>query len=210
MSAVADPTATPCPMCQGTGERYILGVTIACAWCSGRRLVTIERGRQLRAPFRGRRVNELVALIAVYGTPEPAGSKRWVGRVVDANPRAKGWQANVARAAAEQYTGELLDGPLAVEMIFYRVRPRGHFGTGRNAHRVKPSAPIAPVSRPDALKLARAVEDALEGVVYRNDAQIVEESLAKRWGEPERCEIAVYRMGTVAAREAAETEEAVA
>jgi len=153
---------------------------------------------------------KLVTRIAVYGTPEPGGSKRWVGRVVDANPRAKGWQANVARAAAEQYTGELLDGPLAVEMTFYRARPGGHFGTGRNAHRVKPSAPIAPVSRPDALKLARAVEDALEGVVYRNDAQIVEESLAKRWGEPERCEIAVYRMGNVAAPEATETEEAVA
>jgi len=153
---------------------------------------------------------KLVARIAVYGTPEPGGSKRWVGRVVDANPRAKGWQANVARAAAEQYTGGLLDGPLAVEMTFYRARPRGHFGTGRNAGSVKASAPVAPITRPDALKLARVVEDALTGVIWRDDSQIVEESLAKRYGEPERCEIDVYRMGTVAAPEAAETEEAVA
>lgn len=156
-------------------------------------------------------MRELAALIAVYGTPEPAGSKRAFvvngrARVSDANPRSRQWKERVAQAAGEQYDGELIDGPLAVELTFLQPRPKGHYGTGRNAEIVKPSAPEYPVTRPDALKLARAVEDALTGVVWRDDAQIVQEYLVKDYGEPARCEIAVYRMGPAAAHEAAREE----
>jgi Holliday junction resolvase RusA-like endonuclease len=41
------------------------------------------------------------------------------------------------------------------------------------------------------LKLARAVEDALTGVVWRDDAEIVAEGLAKLYGTPERVEISI-------------------
>jgi len=37
----------------------------------------------------------------------------------------------------------------------------------------------------------RAVEDALKGVVYVDDAQIVSELLDKRWGEPARVEVVI-------------------
>ena len=36
---------------------------------------------------------------------------------------------------------------------------------------------------PDVLKLARAVEDALSGVCYSDDALIVEEALRKVWAD---------------------------
>jgi Holliday junction resolvase RusA-like endonuclease len=49
------------------------------------------------------------------------------------------------------------------------------------------------VTRPDVLKLARAAEDALTGIVWRDDSQIVHETLAKVYGEPERLEVAVRR-----------------
>lgn len=156
-------------------------------------------------------MRELVTLIAVFGNPQPAGSKRAFsvnGRahVTDANPRSREWKDRVAQAAGEQYGGELVDGPLAVEMAFTQPRPKSHYGTGRNAEEIKASAPDWPVGRPDVLKLARGAEDALTGVVWRDDAQIVEEFLTKTYGEPARCEIAVYRMGTAAAPEAAQEE----
>ena len=156
-----------------------------------------------------RGVRELAALITVHGTPEPAGSKRAFvvngrARVSDTNPRSREWKQRIAQAAGEQYGGELLDGPLSLELTFVQPRPAGHHGTGRNAGRVRPSAPEWPTVRPDALKLARAVEDSLTGVVYRDDAQIVDEHLIKTYGDRARCEIAVYRMGTAAAREAAQ------
>jgi Holliday junction resolvase RusA-like endonuclease len=51
--------------------------------------------------------------------------------------------------------------------------------------------------KPDVLKLARAVEDALTGILYRDDAQIVTEVLRKRYGDPPRVEIRLSPVATL-------------
>jgi Holliday junction resolvase RusA-like endonuclease len=140
------------------------------------------------------------------GKPQPAGSKSGapirrkngsIGVAMrDSNPKAKPWQAIVANAAREAYSGDLLRGPLYVKMTFYLPRPKGHFGTGRNAAKVKESAPQHPAKKPDVLKLARGTEDALSGVVFADDAQIVSEHLHKAWGEPARVEVEIMEVGT--------------
>jgi Holliday junction resolvase RusA-like endonuclease len=134
----------------------------------------------------------------IIGEPAPAGSKRAFrnphsGRVqvVDASAKTKPWQAQVASEAGERWVDGLLEGPLEVEVTFYRPRPRAHFGTGKNSMLIRHAAPVHPSTRPDVLKLARAVEDALTGVVWRDDAQIVTEVLRKRFGAPARCEVVV-------------------
>jgi Holliday junction resolvase RusA-like endonuclease len=139
--------------------------------------------------------------ITVIGKPEPAGSKRAyvnpkTGRaiVTDDNPKGKVWQWAVACAALEQRPdGGLLDGPLEVEMTFYRPRPQGHY---RSNGLLRGSAPAFPTTRPDALKLARGCEDALSGVLWRDDSQIVAEHLFKEFGEPARVEITVTPINT--------------
>lgn len=153
--------------------------------------LTVDLGPLLTAPP--------TVELTVYGSAEPAGSKRAFKRgnhiaLIDANPGAAEWKRRVAQAAGESYDGPLLDGALAVEMIFYRPRPAGHFGSGRNSDRLRDAAPRHPVTRPDALKLARGCEDALTGVLYRDDAQIVEERLSKRFGTPARCVIRVWAL----------------
>lgn len=157
----------------------------------------------------------------IYGKPEPAGSKRafavrkggeLTGRVavMDDNPKGKGWQSAVRWAAvdamlhqphdqeihaddAATYNGNPLPlhGALSLVVMFYVRRPKAHYGTGRNAEVLKPSAPKHPTSKPDTTKLIRAVEDAMTGLVYRDDAQIVEQYACKRYGLPERCEVVV-------------------
>lgn len=144
----------------------------------------------------------------VVGQPEPAGSKKafvnkHTGRaaVVDANPRAKGWKSRVTDEAMAAMDGQpLLDGALFVQLTFVVPRPKGHFGKKG----LLPSAPEFPTVRPDVLKLARGVEDAMSGVVYRDDAQIVRELLCKFYGEPARCEVRVsFAVNAVAALELA-------
>jgi len=132
----------------------------------------------------------------VIGKPQTAGSKRAFVRggrpiVVDDNPKQVNWQGMVAQMARQAYDGELLDGPLLVQMLFFFPRPKGHFGTGRNAGVLKATAPKQHTTKPDVLKLARATEDALTGVVYRDDAQIVCETLSKHYGVPTRAEIII-------------------
>lgn len=145
-------------------------------------------------------------LFTVFGKAMPGGSKRAFRNpkargkllVVDDNPKSKDWRGEVRREAGRvmQKAGrtELMRGALAVTMTFYRARPASHFGTGRNAGRLKPSAPQYPTSKPDLLKVTRSTEDALTGVVWSDDAIIVDHELRKRYGEPERCDITVIEL----------------
>lgn len=137
----------------------------------------------------------------VPGNVEPAGSKRAFKHahtgaliVTDANSKAKPWKASVAASGREAMAGrDLFRGPVSLMLVFYRPRPKGHMGTGRNAQVVKPSAPAYPITKPDVLKLARAVEDALTGVVWADDAQIVDEHLVKAYG-PACCVVEVHEL----------------
>jgi Holliday junction resolvase RusA-like endonuclease len=127
----------------------------------------------------------------VPGVPKTAGSKRafipkgWTRAIITEDCKgSKDWRGDVKRFASENYHGPLLEGPLEVEFVFQLTRPNGHFRTGKNAGIEKDSAPPYPHRKPDVLKLARAAEDALSSVLYRDDAQIVVETLRKVYGVP--------------------------
>lgn len=139
--------------------------------------------------------------IVVYGEAQPAGSKTAFRHphtkqviVKDANDGAKDWKDSVRQAAGQQYQGEILTGPVVLEVIFYRQRNKGHYGTGRNAGILKDSAPAYPITKPDTTKLLRGTEDALTGIVYRDDSQVVHQVASKRFGNPVRVEIKVRQM----------------
>ena len=135
----------------------------------------------------------------VLGKPEPAGSKKGfynqrMRRVIitDANKESRGWKNQVAELAHQAMAGRKpFSGPLEVTFMFFVQRPQGHYGKGKNAEKVKASSPVYPTVKPDVLKLARGVEDAMTSIVYRDDSLIVEEHISKLYGEPERVEVYV-------------------
>lgn len=148
-------------------------------------------------------------VFTVYGKPEPAGSKRAFAlrkagiatgkiAVVDDNPKGRSWKQEVAAAAtAGMYeAGHTLvfTGPLGIGVTFFVSRPKGHFGTGRNADKLKDSAPVYPTTKPDATKLLRAVEDGMSGFVWRDDAQVVEQIVSKRYGDPPCAVVTVWTL----------------
>jgi Holliday junction resolvase RusA-like endonuclease len=131
----------------------------------------------------------------VYGHPATAGSKRafairragqFTGRVavVDDSSRTKSWQAMVAQAAVDANGAGCLSGPLELICAFHLHHPRSHFRTGRYAEQLRPAAPAWPATRPDLLKLTRAIEDALTGVLWRDDAQVCSQALSKHYALP--------------------------
>jgi Holliday junction resolvase RusA-like endonuclease len=127
--------------------------------------------------------------VFVPGEPAPGGSKRAFvvnGRaVVKDDCRRNGpWRDRVASFAREAHPGPPLEGPLALTMTFVLARPKGHYGAGRHSGRVRPSAPAHPTVKPDTTKLVRAAEDALTGVLWRDDTQIVRQTAAKRYACP--------------------------
>lgn len=143
----------------------------------------------------------------VYGTPATAGSKRGfpikrkdgtIGvAMVDDSKNGKNWRADVKTAATTAMSEarlRLFDGPVRLELTFVRSRPKSHFRTGRNSHLLRSGAPHYPDTRPDLTKMLRAVEDALKGIVWRDDGQVVGQSNWKQYGEAERAEISVEQL----------------
>lgn len=128
--------------------------------------------------------------ISVVGTPAPQGSKRHVGngRMVESSAAVQPWREAVKAAAYAALTAHphlctVLRSPVEVKVAFYLKRPKGHYGTGRNWHQVKPSAPPRPHGKPDLDKLIRSTLDGLTGIAYVDDAQVVSVTAAKWWQE---------------------------
>lgn len=123
-----------------------------------------------------------VICIEVLGKAEPVGSKKGfrVGghvRITDANPRAAGWMNDVRLAASAQYDGPLLMGPIELEVEFEIARPKSHYGK----RGLLPSAPAHHLKAPDTTKLLRGTEDALKGIIWRDDSQVVRQTASKRY-----------------------------
>jgi Holliday junction resolvase RusA-like endonuclease len=132
----------------------------------------------------------------VPGHAAPGGSKRIVGlgtpnpRLVDMGKHNARWKRHVAKEAKR--LNLCLLGPLEVEMQFIRPRPAKHYGTGKNAARLKRNAPAFPTGPPDVLKTARSTEDALNKVLWRDDSSTVDLVLSKRYGDHPGVYISVW------------------
>lgn len=138
--------------------------------------------------------------IHVPGIPKPGGSKtstlirRKGGTIVMHNGRplittrdaCKGnaqWKQQVAFFARQVYSGDPLTVPLRAMVTFTMPRPKWHYRTGKNAGVLKATAPTYHTSKPDATKLWRSTEDALVGIVFKDDSLIAEQSIVKLYGE---------------------------
>jgi crossover junction endodeoxyribonuclease RusA len=129
--------------------------------------------------------------LTIPGEPIPKGSLKCVGRpgrhqLVESNPRVAAWRRIVATAAAAG--GQRADHwqPVGVDVLFRIDRPTSHFGTGRNARRLRDAAPPFPVQHGtgDVDKLLRLVLDALQdGHLLHDDAQVVASYAAKMWAD---------------------------
>lgn len=113
----------------------------------------------------------------IAGTPRPQGSKNNLGRgrMVESSKYVKQWRLDIAAIAAAVYKSEPLDGQLTIDLAFVMPRPKAMSAR-------KPTPPHT--HPPDLDKLFRAVGDALKGIVYRDDAQIVTARVAKRIAQP--------------------------
>ena len=112
----------------------------------------------------------------VPGRPAPQGSKRHVGNgvMLESSKAVAAWRTTIAWHAAQAYREPPLDGALCVHLEFVMPRPK-------SLPKSKPTP--AHTKKPDIDKLARAVMDALTGVVWRDDSQVTDMHPTKRYAE---------------------------
>ena len=81
----------------------------------------------------------------------------------------------------KQAKGKLIDGPVAVAITAYYSIPKK---TPKAAREAMESGARLPMKKPDADNIAKAICDALNGIAYKDDSQIVALLVFKRFGEP--------------------------
>ncbi len=138
----------------------------------------------------------------VHGKPRPQPRQRHFAKKLASGKimarsydpgTAEAWKGAVALAARPFLPKVPLDGPLRVSLAFYMPRPKSHFGTGKNADNLKPSAPIwhttgGGKNGGDRDNLDKAVLDCLTQIgFWRDDGLVCSGELEKRYaghGEP--------------------------
>jgi Holliday junction resolvase RusA-like endonuclease len=119
--------------------------------------------------------------IIVAGAPIPKGRARTTKRGFLYTPqKTRAYESHARMAAQLAMDGKPpLEGPVRVEIVAELPVPQSW--SGRRAAEAITGA-IAPTSRPDADNYAKAILDALNGIVLVDDAQVVELRAVKKFG----------------------------
>ena len=93
------------------------------------------------------------------------------------------WKHAVA-FSLRPYSGRMIEGSFTAELCFFFARPKSHYGTGRNKHSLKDSAPGKHTQKPDVDNLAKAVLDVLTNIKFwKDDSQLVKLTIRKAWDD---------------------------
>lgn len=125
--------------------------------------------------------------LEIHGLPTPQGSKRAfnhpvTGRAMmseQTGAKLKNWRTDVKAAALQHIydspSWRMIEWAVYVDVTFRFPRPAGHYGSGRNAHLLKDSAPDFPGGRNigDIEKLTRSTHDALTAAGFWKDDSLV-------------------------------------
>lgn len=105
-------------------------------------------------------------------------------------PKAtKAYEELVAWRASDAMTGKAVTpNPVAMQLTFVMPIPKSWT---KAKQRDAAAGLVAPTGRPDLSNLIKGVEDALNGIVYKDDSQIVVSQVEKRYGHQAGVEILV-------------------
>jgi Holliday junction resolvase RusA-like endonuclease len=133
----------------------------------------------------------------VHGQPVAKGRARVTirkGRVRAYTPeKTVNYEALVADAGKIAMLGRKpLDGALLMTLRIYMQIP---LSWSKKKKLSALNGEIYPTKKPDSSNILKAGEDALNGIVYRDDSQIVEHDVSKRYSDKPRIEIAFEVIG---------------
>lgn len=115
--------------------------------------------------------------VRIYGLAKAQGRPRAFAlptghiRMYDP-PDSKDWKRTVMAQALPARPAQLLVGPLVAEFTFFLPRPKS-----------APKRVVRPVTKPDLSNLLKGVEDALRGIVYADDSQLVDLRVSKTFAD---------------------------
>lgn len=127
-------------------------------------------------------------VLTVPGEPVAKGRPR-VGKFGTYTPKKTlNYETYVKELWVTSYGQTMLEGELKAEITAYFSIPKS---TSKKKKVEMSEGRINPIKRPDADNIAKTVLDALNGIAYYDDSQIVEVTVKKRYAENPRMELAI-------------------
>jgi Holliday junction resolvase RusA-like endonuclease len=105
--------------------------------------------------------------------------------------KCRDYKAYIRYLAAEAYTGPPLEGQLALHVDIWRLPPKS-WSKVKMAGAL--SGDIRPITKPDLSNVIKGIEDALKGIIWRDDAQVVDIGASKWYGMEPRVEVKIYEV----------------
>lgn len=105
--------------------------------------------------------------------------------------KSRDYKDYVRLAAREYAPAALLEGPLGIAVTAYRSTPKS-FSNKKAAAAER--GEILPVTKPDADNYLKGVKDALKGVIWKDDSQVVDAFVKKRYSAKPRIEIKIKQL----------------
>lgn len=145
-------------------------------------------------------------VLNILGKPQPGGSKKgfavkgkhtgkWRAVVVDDNEKSADWKGDVKSQTRKQlppgFRQFVKDTPVCVVVYFNVLRPKFHF---KKNGELKPNTPKHPTKKPDGTKFWRSTEDALTGIIWEDDAQVVSQLVHKRFSDTQGADIYIEEL----------------
>ena len=105
--------------------------------------------------------------------------------------KTKGYEELVKWSCRSKYKGGPLKGPLRIEIVFYMYIPK-------NTSQVRIEKKLVderlPTKMPDWDNMAKSITDAINGIAYEDDSQIVEAHIYKKFSKDPRAEVKITQI----------------
>ena len=135
--------------------------------------------------------------ITVPGEPVPQGRPRFrrIGmRTITYDPKkCRQYKALVKENARLNAPDSPVDGPVSLTLTIYHKIPKS---ASRAKQEQMEDGLIEPTTKPDVDNVLKAVMDALTGVWYNDDAQVVEAMVSKTYSVNPRIEVCLQEIPT--------------
>ncbi|GAA5417963.1 hypothetical protein Pryu01_03041 [Paraliobacillus ryukyuensis] len=119
----------------------------------------------------------------------PRAGKTKYGKTVLYDPsKSKNYKQYIKLVASQHVPVKQIEGQISMRLKIYRQIPKSMTKKLRKAsideiHR--------PTTKPDCSNIAKGIEDALNGMIYKDDSQIVDLRVSKYYSENPRVEVEI-------------------
>ncbi|UHL93202.1 RusA family crossover junction endodeoxyribonuclease [Ligilactobacillus salivarius] len=123
--------------------------------------------------------------------PRATGRGRFI-RVYDPPKTAK-FKRELKQLATEVYHDAPLEGEIYLKVAFYRKIQKS---ISKKEHDRRASGEHRPIVKADLSNYLKSFEDALNGILWKDDAMIVHEEIDKYYSDNPRIEVEIYAKET--------------